>query len=186
MITKEVQPIELRKEIEANFDIAERRYPEVLKLILAYTAYCDEHGDEDYAEYAKLESKLNEMTGKDMSQFNLWEWWEADGAENLAFDISLPDPKVVESITKEELTEVVRRIKTFEEPNENDHPFKAKFYNRIISINGYFTNFLKLNFQAYKHQLFQRNKDKDGNYFEYTQDEIVRKLWNIEKGELST
>ncbi|SUJ03957.1 Uncharacterised protein [Sphingobacterium spiritivorum] len=39
--------MELRKEIEPRLDIAEKLYPEVLKLILDYTDYCDEHGDEE-------------------------------------------------------------------------------------------------------------------------------------------
>ena len=96
----------LRKEIEPQFEIAEQRYSEVLKLILDYTDHCDENGDEDNTEYQILEEKLHKLTGKDMSQFDLWEWWEADGAENSAFDISLPEPQIVEDITKEELAEM--------------------------------------------------------------------------------
>lgn len=63
--------MELRKEIEPDFETAEKLYPKVLKLILSYTDYCDENGDEDNSEYEKLEKKLHEMTRKDMSQFNL-------------------------------------------------------------------------------------------------------------------
>ncbi|WP_300690727.1 hypothetical protein [Chryseobacterium sp.] len=37
--------MELRKEIEPDYDTAEKRYPEILKLILQYTDYCDENGD---------------------------------------------------------------------------------------------------------------------------------------------
>jgi len=168
----------LRKEIEPQFEIAEKRYPEVLKLILDYTDYCDENGDEDNIEYQKLEEKLHKLTGKDMSQFDLWEWWEADGAENLAFDISLPKPQIVEDITKEELAEIVRRLKTYEEPNENEEDFMSLFYSRPIFGNGFFEDFLRLNFKTYKEELFQRNKDKSGNYFEYNIDEIVEKIWN--------
>lgn len=56
--------MELRKEIEPDFDTAEKRYPEVLQLILAYTDYCDEYGDEDHSAYKKLENRLHEITGK--------------------------------------------------------------------------------------------------------------------------
>jgi len=38
--------MELRKEIEPQMDIAEKLYPGILKLILAYTGFCDEYGDE--------------------------------------------------------------------------------------------------------------------------------------------
>jgi len=168
----------LRKEIEPQFEIAEKRYSKVLKLILDYTDYCDENGDEDNIEYKKLEEKLHNLTGKDISQFNLWEWWEEDSAENLAFDISLPEPQIVKDITKEELAEIVRRFKTYEEPYENEENFKALFYSRTIFGNGFFEDFLKRNFKTYRVELFQRHKGKDGNYFEYSADEIVEKLWN--------
>lgn len=168
--------MELRKEIEPDYDTAEKRYPEILKLILQYTDYCDENGDEEHTAYKKLEHQLHEMTGKDMSQFNLWEWWEADGAENLAFDIALPEPETVRDITKNELTEIVRRMKTFE--ISDGESFKSMFYSRICFGNGYYHQFLKLNFKTYDLRLFQRNKDKKGNYFEYSQEETTEKLWN--------
>lgn len=41
--------MELRSEIEPQLDIAEKHYPEILRLILAYTGFCDENGDEDTA-----------------------------------------------------------------------------------------------------------------------------------------
>jgi hypothetical protein len=94
-------------------------YPKVLNEILAYAEFCDEHGDEDLAEYKKMESRLHQLTGKDMSAFNLSEWWEEEGAEPLA-----------------------------------------------------------LNFKTYDVRLFQRNKDKSGNYFEYSIAEIAAKLWD--------
>lgn len=167
--------MELRKEIEPDFETAEKLYQEVLKLILAYTDYCDETGDEDNSEYEKLENTLHEMTGKNMSQFNLWEWWEEEGAEVLAFRISLPDPKTVENITKEELTELVRRQKTFVIQDEQDETLKGQFH---YHIDDYFINFLRVNFKTFDHKLFHSHKDKNGHYHEYTQDEIVEKLWN--------
>jgi hypothetical protein len=166
--------VKLRKEIQPQFDVAEDRYPEVLKLILDYTEYCDKNGDEAHIKYKKLEAKLHLMTGKDMSKFNLWEWWEEDGAENLAFDISLPEPEKIDTISTEEIYEIVRRLKTFEEPYNKSVPeFLATFYNNTVSGNGYFMKFLEMNCYAFRHNLFQRNKDKNGNYFEYSIDEVV-------------
>lgn len=169
--------MELRKEIQPDFKTAEKLYPEVLKLILTYTDYCDENGDEDNSEYEKLENKLHKMTGKDMSQFNLWEWCEEEGAENLAFSISLPEPKIVDKITKEELIEIIRKLKTFEEPI-NIESLQEIFYIHTVFGNGYFEKFLEKNFKTYDCKLFQSHKDKQGNYFEYSQDEVVEKIWN--------
>ncbi|MBF4484934.1 hypothetical protein [Flavobacterium sp. CSZ] len=166
--------MELRKEIEPQFDVAENRYPEVLKSILVYTDYCEKNGDEENIEYKKLEEKLHLMTGKEMSKFNLWEWWEEEGAENLAFDISLPDPQKVNSLTKEEVYEIVRRLKTFEEINtKHVSDFFSRFYQNTVYGNGYFMKFLEINFNKFRLNLFQRNKDKDGNYFEYSIDEVI-------------
>jgi len=167
--------MELRKEIEPDFQTLEKRYPEVLKLILAYSDYCEENRDEDNTEYQKLENTLHEMTGKDMSQFNLWEWWEEEGAEVLAFRISLPAPKIIEPITKDELVEIVRRQKTFVMQDEDDKSLKGQFH---YHLDDYFIDFLTLNFTTFDRCLFQRQKDKQGNYFEYNQNEIVEKLWN--------
>lgn len=170
--------MELRKEIEPDFDVASQRYPEVLRLVLEYSDYCDEHGDEDSKEYEKLENKLQEMTGKEMSQFNLWEWWEGDGAEHLSFDISLPDPKVVTDITKDELAEIIRRMSTFEIQDPNDKSFKGLFYSYICFGSDYFPKFLKLNFKGYNIKLFQSHKDKNDNYYEYSLEEKTDALWN--------
>ncbi|MDJ1473351.1 hypothetical protein [Xanthocytophaga flava] len=170
--------MELRKEIEPQFNIAEDRYSHVLRLIINYADYCEQTGDEQSVEYKKLEENLYLISGKDMSAFNLWEWWEEEGAENLAFDICLPDPDKINDLTKQELTEIVRRLTKFELPDENENSFKAIFYLRTTTTGGYFDNLLKLNFKTYNQKLFQLQKNKDGNYFEYTLEEIVEKLWN--------
>lgn len=164
----------LRKEIRPDLKTAERLYPEVLQLILAYTDYCDQNGDEYQAEYKKLENRLHQMTAKDMSHFNLWEWWEEEGAEVLAFKISLPEAHKTENTTKEELAEIIKHQKTFIKKVENESNFNSVFH---YQIEEYYFDFLKLNFKTFDPKLFQNNKDKNGNYFEYSQEEIIEKLW---------
>ena len=109
-----------------DFETARERYGEILRQILAYADYCDANGDEDGAKYRELEDALHKITGKDMSKFNLREWWEADGAENLAFDIALPEPNLVPDITKDELREIVECMSTFE-PRETGDEFLDAF-----------------------------------------------------------
>lgn len=165
--------MQLRNVLEPDLKTAEQRYPEVLEAILAYTNFCDEHGDQELTEYTKLEDKLHGLTGKDMSRFNLSEWWEEEGAEPLAFKISLPDPVFTEDITMEELGEIVDRLKTLNE-SERDESFSGQF---SLYLDGYYHSLLSLNFKGYDPKLFQRNKDKNGKDFEYTADEIVGKIW---------
>jgi hypothetical protein len=164
----------MRKELEPKMEIAKKLYPQIIKLIEKYTEYCDENGDEGNAEYRNLEKKLNEITGKDMSRYNLWEYWEEEGLEPLCFKISLPEPDVVNDITKEELTEIVKKIKEdiFQKNDDNDEFTKEFKY----FLEDYYHKLLGINYKNYKYEYFCRQKGKNGKYFEYNVDEIVIKL----------
>lgn len=173
----------MRAQIEPDFETARERYGEILKQILAYADYCDDNGDPDSAKYRELETTLHEITGKDMSKFDLWEWWEADGAENLAFNIALPEPQLVSDITKGELRDIVERMSTFE-PRETGDAFLDAFYYRpnFATDGEYFTEFLKLNFKdTYDPRLFERC-ERSGEIAELSADEITQILWG-ERGE---
>ena len=164
----------LRKEIEPDFETVEKRYPIALKAIMSYTAYCDENGDEDLVEYNKLADYLHQLTGKDMSQFNLWEWWEEEGAEVLAFRIVLPEPQCVHNISMDELYEVVKRLKTDIYTPSEDGSLKQIFK---YHLDEYYKLFLERNFNTYDPKLFERNINDKGEYFEYTEAQIVQMLW---------
>ena len=166
--------MQLRKEIEPDLETVEKRYPIALKAIMSYTAYCDENGDEDLVEYNKLADYLHQLTGKDMSQFNLWEWWEEEGAEVLAFKIVLPEPQCVHNITMDELYEVVKRLKTDIYTPSEDGSLKELFK---YHLDGYYKLFLERNFNTYDPKLFERNINDKGEYFEYTEAQIVQMLW---------
>jgi len=166
--------MQLRKEIEPDFEMVEKRYPIALKAIMSYTAYCDENGDEDLVEYNKLADYLHQLTGKDMSQFNLWEWWEEEGAEVLAFRIVLPEPQCVHNISMDELYEVVKRLKTDIYTPSEDGSLKEIFK---YHLDEYYKLFLERNFNTYDPKLFERNINDKGEYFEYTEAQIVQMLW---------
>jgi len=165
--------MQLSNLLEPDLKTAEQRYPEVLNAILAYTDFCDEHGDQDLSKYKELEHKLHLITGKQMSRFNLSEWWEEEGAEPLAFKISLPDPVISQEISREELAEIVSRLKTFDDSEDNQQSFSAQFGHHL---DKYYHALLSLNFKGYDLKFFQRNRDKNGKYFEYPQDEIVARI----------
>jgi len=163
----------MRKQLEPNWEAAEKLYPAIKTLIEKYTAYCDENGDEDSAEYKKLENELHEMTGKDMSEYNLWEWWEGEGLEVLSFRIALPEPGFVQDISKDELLEIVNKIKTGTQGIGEDN-FESDF---SIYVDDYYHKLLKHNFKKYKYEYFNRQKGRDGKYFEYSAEEIAEKIW---------
>ena len=166
--------MELRKEIEPDFETVEKRYPIALKAIMSYTAYCDENGDENLVEYNKLADYLHQLTGKDMSQFDLWEWWEEEGVEVLAFRIVLPEPQCVHNISMDELYEVVKRLKTDIYTSPEDGSLKEIFK---YHLDEYYKLFLERNFNTYDPKLFERNINDKGEYFEYTEAQIVQMLW---------
>jgi len=166
--------MKLRNIVEPDMETTQSRYPDVLKSLLDYANYCDENGDEDMTEYEILETSLRQITGKDISRFNLSEWWEEEGAEVLAFKISLPDPIKVKDLSREEVQEIIRRLKSFEEPEVDDNSFSSQFR---LYLDSYYHNFLALNCGGYQLKLFQRNRDKSGKYFEYSVDEILEKIW---------
>jgi rRNA maturation protein Rpf1 len=87
----------------------------------------------------------------------------------------LPEPNVVNEFTKEELTEVVKRIKedVFEE-NEGQNFTELFSYH----LEDYYHKLLKINFKKYKFKYFERQKGKNGKYFEYEIEEIVEKIWD--------
>jgi hypothetical protein len=169
--------MKLRREIEPQLERAEKLYPEILKLVMNYATFCDEHGDEENREYKRLENKLHALTGKDISKFNLWEWWEEEGAEVLAFRIALLDPKKFDDMTEDEVFEIVNRILTFEEPDEANSSFEEQFK---YHLDDFYHELLSINVETYDYQLFTRQKDKDGNYFEYSAVQIVEKLFQKE------
>lgn len=173
--------MELRKEIEAQFDIAEKRYPEILKSITDYAEFCDENGDEGNIEYEKLENKLHKLTRKDISKFNLWEWWEEEGAEVLAFRIALPNPIRVDNVTKEELSEIVRNRIECNKESKLKNDIEGQSFNEQFRfyMDQYYHEFLKINFKTYDYKrIFGQQKDKNKKVFWFTNAEKIDKLWN--------
>ncbi|QWX82632.1 hypothetical protein H0I23_09135 [Cellulophaga sp. HaHaR_3_176] len=167
--------MKLRKELEPNIKIVSELYPIVKKKILNFTDFWDNNPDNAILKHKEVEEELKILTSKDMSNFNLWEYWEADGIENLAFRISLPNPTKVSDFKKSELKEILTRIKTFEKPTEydNDEISMLLWANK----SDYYKELIKVNFDEYDFKFFIRNKDKKGNYFEYSVNEIIENLW---------
>jgi hypothetical protein len=163
----------MRKELEPNWETAEKLYPEIVKLIEKYTEYCDENGDEENIENKKLENKLNKITGKDISKYNLSEYWEEEGLEVLSFRISLPEPNIVNDITKEELTEIVKRMKVDIYKTIDGNNFREEFN---LYTGKYYHKLLEINFKKYKPDYFNSQKGKGGKYFEYSIEELVEKI----------
>lgn len=156
---------------------AERLYPQVLARLQAFECWYDEqvtwHDNEFNHAYWQLQHDLQALTQKDMSKYTLWEWWEDEGIEVLAFKIALPNPKLTNNIQKDELTHIIQMMKDVSYPcnTEFERLFQCHFEE-------YFTKWLELNFpKSYEYAYFLRHCI-GGNYVEFDVDDIVACLFS--------
>ncbi|OJJ21155.1 hypothetical protein BKI52_11340 [marine bacterium AO1-C] len=170
--------VRLRDEIEPQVKLAEKIYSKVLAKLLDYTTFVDTQGDENNEEYEKVVTYLSELTGKDIANrdYAIWEYWEADGEQRESFKIALPDPVAVENITLNEVTEIVTRIVQLTIPAYLNTPFVQQ-NGFVWEISNYYHQFLKLNFKKYTPSLFNRQKNKQGEWYEPGIEDIASALW---------
>lgn len=115
----------LRKELRPDFQTAERLYRLVIQRLEAYEHFVDAQSQDTpeavfQAEYTPMEHELSQLSDKDLSQTMLWEWWEENGIEVLAFDIAMPAPQKHPHLTKEDLYAFVKILKENEFTCENN------------------------------------------------------------------
>ncbi len=164
----------LRDEIEPKIEQAQALFSKIVKSLEDYTKYMEQHGDVEFKEFQRLIQQLSALTGKDITseKYNIPEYWEADGLAMESFRIALPDPLKINKLERQEIEEIVRRIVDFEVP--------GYLINAFIQENGfepaiidYYHAFLQLNLTHYQYQLFNRRKDKAGNWSDPTVTSIV-------------
>ncbi|NHQ91296.1 hypothetical protein [Janthinobacterium lividum] len=165
------------KALEPQLAVAEERYATILASIQAYAQFCDAHGDDDNAEYDRLATQLQTLIGKDISRFNLREWWEEEGAEVLAFRIALPDPVKLDGVGRPDIAHIVARIGRFELP-EKDAGEPGFHQTFSAFLDDYYHAWLILHCKTYHYKnIFGAHNDKDGKRFWLTDDEKVDLLW---------
>ena len=170
----------LRPELRPDWATAERLYPLILMRLQDYEAFWDAQSEDTpaevfEAEYRKMEAYLSELTGKDLSKIWLWEWWESNGIEVFAFDLSMPEPVRHNDLTKDDLRAVVEIFRNGE--FECETGFQSEFMMYMFYSHHYFYRFLEINFKKYSYQFFNRQKNQNGDWYEPATDEIVEKIW---------
>ena len=169
----------LRKELRPDFATAEKLYPLVLKRLKSYEKFydsCYAFSEEELdKEYKAMEQYLSKLTGKDLSDTWLWEWWEGNGIEVFAFDLAMPDPVKHNNLTREDIAAFVRIIIDNEFECEND--FQEEFMPYMFYAHQYFYKFLALNCPHFDPTVFNTTKDKKGKYHEPTVEEVMKKIW---------
>ena len=165
----------LRPELEPQLAAAELQYPQVLQLIKDYDEASDE-GDE--AGIQAVIEQLCALTGKKITNADLFEYWEAGDAQELAFDLLQPVPVRVADLTPAEVAEIVYRL--YDSPADPDSEVEAEDtrpYTPYFWLDNYYHDLLRVNLpNAYRFELFGRQKGKDGAYYEPTPAEIIARL----------
>lgn len=169
------------KSLANHLNTAHTLYPVVLKSLQAFEWQVDNHvsSDDEFDQaYQKLADDLAELTGKDMGEYLLWEWWEVDGVEALAFKIALPKP-VACHVGQDDLTDIVRTLK--HEQTRQIAPFINEPHDKTDEFIGccehyldsYLHELLAVNFpKSYDYDLFCSHKI-DGNHIEFGSDDII-------------
>ena len=170
----------LRKELRPDFATAEKLYPLILKRLEDYETFHDAQSEDTPEEvfdkeYKAMEQYLSELTGKDLSDIWLWEWWEGNGIEVFAFDLAMPDPVKHNNLTREDIAAFVRIIIDNEFECEND--FQEEFMPYMFYTHQYFYKFLALNCPHFNPTVFNTTKDEKGKYHEPTVEEVMKKIW---------
>ena len=168
----------IRKELRPDFATAEKLYPLVLKRLQAYENFVDAQAEDTPEEvfdkeYKAMEQELGQLTGKDLSDTWLWEWWEMNGMEAFAFDLAMPFATKHENLTREDLAAFVHII--IEEEFEAENDFQKEWMWYMFYNTGYFLQFLELNFRRYEYEYF--TPKKNGEYYKPTVEEVVAKIW---------
>lgn len=167
--------------IEPDLITAKALYPKILTRLQSFETFVDNSqalNKETFdTAYQQMADELHELTGKDMSRFLLWEWWEANGIEFLAFEIALPDPQPITDMNKDELTEIVSHIKTNNDFCENKDCDDWQYLTQYFT-DRYYHRLLKLSFpKSYDYGYFCSHIIED-NYVEFKTDDIVECIYS--------
>lgn len=176
--------MKLREEIEPKIIQAEEIYPQVLNLIYEYDDAWDNEDDDKCEAVAR---QLSELTGKEITGDDLFEHWEVDGDDQIAFGFSLAEPSILSTpLSKDELFEIIQRIRDPKHDDFKDIDENAPFPKELIwwRLKDYYIGLLKLNLKLPKKfsiaSLFNSQK-VNGGYKGLTSEEILEKILGVIK-----
>lgn len=158
-----------------NTDFAQIIYPKVLAYLQDFEKLNDTYSltEREFENaYQALAKSLKDLTQKEMDNYQLWEWWEDEGIEVLAFRIALPNPMIYQ-LNQDELRDIVDIIKN------HNYPCQSEFENQFCGyFDEYFHQLLALNFpKSYEYAYFLRHCI-GGNYVEFDIDDIVECIFS--------
>ena len=134
---KKIYPIvvhEFEKFINKNYDDS------IFSIIDCDSVYLSDF----FSQNEYLLKKLNKITGKDINIIDDYinDYFKHEGLYNLSFRISLPEPKIIENVTEEEIFVIYKIVKSENYKNYANDYFERRFYKQF---NVYFQDLLEIN-----------------------------------------
>ena len=173
--------MKLRPELEPKIATAEKLFPQIVELI---TIYDDGYDNDDREKIATAINQINSLTGKNITEDDLFEYWEGYSKEELALQFAIPEPVKVDNITKDELLEIMKRMQSFDDDGISETLSALGAPLSYILTYEYYSPLLEQNFSYPEpYGLFERQKI-NGNYIELTAEEIAEKIWTHKPIEL--
>ncbi len=167
--------MKLRSELEPDIEAAQKIFPGVLELISRYDEACD---NDDSQTIATVIAEINTLTDKKITEEDLFEYWESESKEEVAFKFSVPAPPKVNTITRDELLEIIQRMQSFEDPGIVDKLSASGFpsSSAIVLIYEYYLPLVERNFSYPEpYELFNR-RQVNGEFIELTAEEIANEI----------
>ncbi|MDH6307536.1 hypothetical protein M2451_000685 [Dysgonomonas sp. PFB1-18] len=162
--------MKLRDELEPKIEIAENLFSKIMELI---SLYDDAYDNSNKEKMQSAIDEMNQLTNKSIVISDLFEYWEGESLEELAFKISLPDPIKVDHISREELLELIRRVQSFEDEGVSDKLMELDVPLSSVLSYSYYIPLLERNFSYSEISgLFDR-QFINGEYIEYSTEEIA-------------
>ena len=79
--------MKLRSELEPDIEVIQKVFPGVLELISRYDEACD---NDDSQTVAAVIAEINTLTNKNIREEDLFEYWESESKDEVAFKFSIP------------------------------------------------------------------------------------------------
>lgn len=174
--------VQLRDEIEPQYELFEKYYHRVLEIISNFEND-DSYNMEGINDNATIKlmiltDSLNQITGKKLSWQDVANKMEIMAPFHMAFNISLPHPSKVDNITRDELTEIVRRILTYKIGRYEGSVLQENYYHYTLGKDDYFMDFLRHNFKTFDEALFEKIETPTEDHFKFDENHIIERLWN--------
>ncbi|MDR2662915.1 MAG: hypothetical protein LBC31_07970 [Treponema sp.] len=177
----------MREELELHFDAAAELFDEIYALIEQYVSYHTKKKD------TYLKNKFKELIGEDISEFldeHIEKYYDphedllSDHIRGLTMRFCWKRPNPVNDITKEELTEIVKRIINCHTERYRKGLLNGRKIGEWLYAE-YYEELLKMSFENYKPEYFSFKTDERENWFDpahvhfkYTSKQIAEKIWN--------